>query len=108
MREVSVFFNKTLAGKLTEESAQSYVFEYDKSYLANSDNPSIAYEFPKIQTKFRSNALFPFFANILPEGKNKYILCKMRKVDENDIFGLLVATVGADTIGAVSIKEVAQ
>ena len=40
--------------------------------------------------------------------KNKYILCKMRKVDENDIFGLLVATVGADTIGAVSIKEVAQ
>ena len=70
MREVSVFFNKTLAGKLTEESAQSYVFEYDKSYLANSDNPSIAYEFPKTQTKFRSNALFPFFANILPEGKN--------------------------------------
>ena len=61
MREVSVFFNKTLAGKLTEESAQSYVFEYDKSYLANSDNPSIAYEFPKTQTKFRSNALFPFF-----------------------------------------------
>ena len=57
MREVSVFFNKTLAGKLTEESAQSYVFEYDKSYLANSDNPSIAYEFPKTQTKFRSNAL---------------------------------------------------
>ena len=67
MREVSVFFNKTLAGKLTEESAQSYVFEYDKSYLANSDNPSIAYEFPKTQTKFRSNALFPFFANLLPE-----------------------------------------
>lgn len=108
MREVSVFFNKTLAGKLTEESAQSYVFEYDKSYLANSDNPSIAYEFPKTQTKFRSNALFPFFANLLPEGKNKSILCKMRKVDENDIFGVLVATVGADTIGAVSIKEVAQ
>ena len=108
MREVSVFFNKTLAGKLTEESAQSYVFEYDKAYLASSGNPSIAYEFPKTQTRFHSNTLFPFFANLLPEGKNKGILCRTRKIDENDIFGLLIATAGADTIGAVSVKEVAQ
>jgi len=105
MRNVAVFFNKTLAGRLVEETPQSYVFEYDKGYLANPDNPSIAYEFPRTQTSFRSNRLFSFFANLLPEGKNKNVLCGMRKVDENDIFGLLVAIDGADTIGAVSVRK---
>ena len=105
MRKVSVFFNKTLAGRLVEESPKSYLFEYDESYLANPDNPPIAYEFPKTRTAFRARNLFPFFANLLPEGKNKDVFCKTRKVDANDIFGLLVATAGADTIGAVSIGE---
>lgn len=108
MRKVAVFFNKILAGRLAEETPQSYVFKYDKEYLVNPDNPSIAYEFPRAQTTFRSDRLFPFFANLLPEGKNKNALCGLRKIDENDIFGLLVATAGADTVGAVSVREDAQ
>ena len=42
---------------------------------------------------------------MLPEGANKAIQCKILKIDEEDAFGLLLATAHTDTIGAITVKK---
>ena len=53
-----------------------------------------------------SNHLFPFFFNMLSEGANRKIQSQLLHIDENDDFGILLATAQTDTIGAVTVKEV--
>jgi HipA-like protein len=43
---------------------------------------------------------------MLSEGANKKLQCRQLKIDENDYFGLLLATATHDTIGAVTVKPV--
>ena len=43
---------------------------------------------------------------MLSEGANKTIQCASLKIDENDDFGLLLATARYDTIGNITIKEI--
>lgn len=105
MRKLGVYFNTIPAGTLCEESPSSYSFAYLPQYLADNNYPSIAFEFPKSARKYRSDRLFPFFANLLPEGKNKAVICRHFRIDENDDFGLLAATSDSDCIGAVSVGE---
>ena len=45
-----------------------------------------------------------FFYNMLSEGANKALQCTTLKIDENDAFGLLLATADNDTIGAITVK----
>lgn len=47
-----------------------------------------------------SDTLFPLFCDMLAEGANKAYQCRMLKMDEDDAFGLPLATRHADTIGA--------
>lgn len=54
---------------------------------------------------FISDELFPFFYNMLSEGANKGVQCRTLEIDENDAFGLLLATAGNDTIGAITVKK---
>ena len=42
---------------------------------------------------------------MLPEGSNKQVACKYNRIDENDYFGLLMATAKDDSIGAVRISK---
>lgn len=42
---------------------------------------------------------------MLPEGGNRKVICRMRKVDENDFFGMLEMICGMDTIGLVVLKK---
>lgn len=104
MRQAEVLVNKILAGKLTETDDGHYIFRYDSSYLADSELPAISIAFPKRTDEYVSDGLFPFFFNMLSEGANKAAQCRMLKIDENDAFGLLLATAGCDTIGAVTVK----
>ena len=62
--------------------------------------------FPKSQQEFVSDTLFPFFYNMLSEGANKNIQCQTLKIDEDDVFGLLLATAHSDTIGAITVKKI--
>lgn len=105
MRRANVYLNKTLAGELTECAPNKYVFAYDKNYLLNPDTPPISVTLPKREQPFESNKLFPFFANMLPEGANKAIQCKLLKIDENDMFGHLLATEKMEGIGSVRVEE---
>ncbi len=43
---------------------------------------------------------------MLSEGANKAMQCRTLKIDENDAFGLLLATAKYDTIGAITINEI--
>jgi len=43
---------------------------------------------------------------MLSEGVNRRLQSRQLKIDENDHFGLLLATAQYDTIGAISVKIV--
>lgn len=104
MRTMKIYRNGTLAGTLTEESRQHFVFMYDVNYFNDTRKPAISLTLPKTQMKYISEILFPFFFNMLSEGVNKKLQCKQLRIDEEDHFGLLMATAQYDTIGAVTVR----
>lgn len=106
MRQAQVFSNGVLAGMLTESDSGKYIFCYDDSFLIDENQTAISLSFPKSQREFSSETLFPFFYNMLSEGTNKAIQCQTLKIDENDAFGLLLATAHTDTIGAIIVKKI--
>ncbi|CAN5173538.1 HipA N-terminal domain-containing protein [soil metagenome] len=106
MREAAIYRDRNLAGVLTEESPQRYVFRYDDAYFNDSSNPAISLTMPKTQKEYNSKFLFPFFFNMLSEGVNKKLQSTQLKIDETDNFGLLLATAQYDTIGAVTVKPI--
>ncbi|MGL5787084.1 MAG: HipA N-terminal domain-containing protein [Bacteroidales bacterium] len=106
MRQAQVFSNGVLAGILTETDSGKYIFCYDDSFLIDEKQTAISLSFPKSQREFSSETLFPFFFNMLSEGTNKAIQCQTLKIDENDAFGLLLATAHTDTIGAIIVKKI--
>lgn len=105
MRAAEVLINGMLAGIITETDDGKYLFQYDDAYLLNSKNRAISLSFPKRKETFVADELFPFFFNMLSEGANKALQCMTLKIDENDAFGLLLATAGNDTIGAITVKK---
>ncbi|MEG1648931.1 MAG: HipA N-terminal domain-containing protein [Rikenellaceae bacterium] len=106
MRRAQIFNNGVLAGLLTETDSGNYIFCYDDSFLIDEKQTSISLSFPKSQREFFSKTLFSFFFNMLSEGTNKAIQCQTLKIDENDAFGLLLATAHTDTIGAITVKKI--
>ena len=106
MRRAQVFSNGVLAGMLTETDSGKYIFCYDDSFLIDEKQTAISLSFPKSQREFTSETLFSFFFNMLSEGTNKAIQCQTLKIDENDAFGLLLATAHTDTIGAIIVKKI--
>ncbi len=108
MRQLNIMCNDRKAGVLREQfPGKGYTFIYDPEYL-RGDNPHISVTLPKKEAPYTSDILFPFFANLLPEGALRRVVCRQHHVDENDLFGILCAMDGADSIGAVSIKEVSD
>jgi serine/threonine-protein kinase HipA len=105
MRVAKVFTNGVLAGTLSETDDGKYIFKYDDAYLLDSRNRAISLSFPKRKEVFVADELFPFFYNMLSEGANKALQCMTLKIDENDAFGLLLATADNDTIGAITVKK---
>ncbi len=106
MRALEIYRNGVLAGILTEENPNHYVFRYDDNYFNNSDKPSISLTLPKTQKEYSSSFLFPFFFNMLSEGVNRRLQSTQLRIDEEDSFGLLSATAQYDTIGAVTVKSI--
>ena len=108
MRKLDVFWNGIRAGRLMEFiTGHSYLFEYTPDYVA-SPLPPISVTLPKRIEPYEADSLFPFFANMLPEGALRRVVCRECRVDEHDFFGMLTATANVDNIGAVSCKTVTQ
>lgn len=106
MRQAEVYRNGILAGILTEENQNSFIFRYDVNYFADQTKPAISLTLPKTRQEYHGSFLFPFFSNMLSEGANRKIQSRMLRIDENDDFGILLATAQVDTIGAVTVKPV--
>lgn len=93
---------------LEEDDSRHYVFRYADAWWADSNKPAISLTLPKSLQEYRSTYLFPFFFNMLSEGVNRQLQCVQLKIDEDDHFGLLLATAQHDTVGAVTIKPVQE
>lgn len=106
-KEGIVLINEEIAGTIIYNGSV-YVFKYDDNYYNNPQKKAISVTLPKTQQEYKSKELFPFFFNMLSEGVNKKLQCRQLKIDESDYFGLLLATGGTETIGAVSVKPVTE
>ncbi len=106
MRKAKILYKNQEAGMLIQHDNGSFTFKYDNSWISDETKPSISLTLPKSQHEFHSDFLFPFFYNMLPEGSNKQIACKLNRLDLNDYFGLLLTTAKNDNIGAVKVVKI--
>ncbi len=106
MRKAKILYKDQEAGMLIQDDKGSFSFAYDDSWFNDGNKPVISLTFPKSQQEYHSEFLFPFFYNMLPEGSNKQIVCKLNRLDINDHFGLLLTTAKNDNIGAVKVIKV--
>ena len=105
MRKGKVYVKGILAG-IIQEDAEGFLFVYEDSYMTDRNNLSVSLTIPKTIKTHRSKHLFPFFFNMLSEGSNRSVQLRTLKIDENDYFGLLLATAYNDTIGAVTVVRI--
>lgn len=103
---MEVYRNGTFAGTLTEENRHQFIFRYDDIYFGDANKPAISLTLPKTKKEYISEFLFPFFFNMLSEGVNRKLQSTHLHIDEEDSFGLLMATAQSDTIGAVTVKPI--
>ncbi len=108
MKTLEVYRNNALAGWVTEEAPGNYKFEYHPGYYSDNTKAAISLTLPKTQQTYHSSVLFPFFFNMLSEGVNRKLQSRLLKIDEMDHFGLLAATAQFDTIGAITVKPLAN
>ncbi|EOR94525.1 putative HipA-like protein [Arcticibacter svalbardensis MN12-7] len=106
MRKAKVLFRDEEAGVLTQHDDSSFTFRYHDAWMADNDKPAISLTLPKSEQEYNSKILFPFFYNMLPEGSNKQVACKLNRIDLNDYFGLLMTTARHDSIGAIRVVKI--
>ncbi len=104
-RSAQVFYNNKPAGILAKEG-KTYFFAYDEIYLNTPGSRPVSITLPLRKEVYVSDLLFAVFVNMLSEGANKRIQCRMLKIDENDYFSLLLATTKDDSIGPITVKEI--
>lgn len=105
MRKASVLYKDQKAGILTQQDDGYFIFKYDQYWYRDANLPAISLTLPKTQQEFHSEHLFPFFYNMLPEGSNKQMVCKLNRIDSDDDFGLLLMTANTDNIGAIKVRK---
>lgn len=94
--------NDREAGLLQETDDRHYVF----TYIVGYEGPSVSLEMPVKAEPYYSETLFSYFFNMLSEGANRRVQASLLHIDENDDFGILLATAQNDTIGAVTVKPI--
>ena len=107
-QKAEVYNNGRLAGLLEKTQEGEYVFAYDNAYLNNPETSAISLTLPKRGQVYHAEKLFPFFFGLLSEGVNKQTQCRLLKIDEGDLFSLLLKTASTDTIGSITVKELAS
>lgn len=104
MRTADVFVHDRLAGHLVEEErGRNYTFKY----IAGYGGPPVSLTMPIQEDPYRFERFPPFFDGLLPEGWQLEALLKRAKLDRHDRMGQLLV-VGADTVGAVTVRPSAE
>jgi HipA-like protein len=104
-RSARVLYNGITAAILSK-SGNRYLFTYDDGYLQNPKRRPVSITLPLRKEPYESETLFAVFTNMLSEGANKRMQCRLLKIDENDYFSLLLATAKDDCIGPITIEEI--
>ena len=102
--KLEVFIKDLPAGILEKRNDEMYFFSYFEKYLESNDKLPLSLTMPTNNKEYFSDHLFPCFFNILPEGFNKNLVCRMNKIDERDYFTLLSTVARTDTIGHITVK----
>lgn len=105
MQRAKVYRNNIFAGFLTKHRDSEYSFIYDSEYLKMPNIKPISLTLPLQENEFKSNHLFPFFYNLLAEGKLKNIQCRELRIDKSDDFSRLILTTKENTIGSITIEK---
>jgi len=103
MRKAKILYKDEEAAVITQHDDGAFTFRYNDAWMADNNKPSISLTLPKTEQEIHSKFLFPFFYNMLPEGSNKQVACKLNRIDPADYFGLLMNTAKNDSIGAVRV-----
>lgn len=106
MRKAKILYKDQEAGMLIQHNNGFFTFKYDNSWFSDNNKPVISLTFPKSQQEYHSEFMFPFFYNMLPEGSNKQIVCKLNRLDLKDCFGLLLTTAKNDNVGAIKVIKI--
>ena len=106
MRTATICYKSEPAGIVSQLNNGSFHFRYLESWLEDKKKPAISLTMPKSKKEFKSAHLFPVFFHLLPEGMNKQAVCKFKKIDPSDHFGILLSTAQFDTIGAITIQQI--
>ncbi len=106
MREGKVYIQNQFAGVIREQDIHHYVFDYDPHYAAEPDAKAVCLAMPLTQLHYESDSLFPYFSNLLSEGENRQLQARYHHLEQEDDFGILLATASYDTIGCVTVKPI--
>jgi HipA-like protein len=106
MRKAKILYKDEEAGTLVQHDNGTFTFRYNDVWMTDSNKPGVSLTLPKTQQEYYSEYLFSFFYNMLPEGSNKQVVCKLMRIDPKDYFGLLMTTAKNDIIGAIRVIKI--
>ena len=106
MRKAKILYKDEEAGILAQHDDGTFTFRYNDVWMSDSNKPGVSLTLPKTKQEYYSEHLFPFFYNMLPEGSNKQVVCKLSRIDPKDYFGLLMTTAKTDIIGAIRVIKI--
>ncbi|MEI6896838.1 MAG: HipA domain-containing protein [Psychromonas sp.] len=105
MRELQVYINDSIIGKLTENE-DIWSFQYDQNWLERSDCYALCSNIPvshAVHIDGSSKRYIQwFFDNLLPEEGARTLLARDLNVNEADSFGIL-SIVGSESAGAITL-----
>ena len=87
---------------LIERTDSGYRFTYYQKYLSAMEAQPVSLTLPLREEPYESEALFPFFLGLIPEGWLLDITSRTLKIDPGNSYEILLST-GGDCIGAVSV-----
>ena len=108
MSRAHVYMRDRETGELERLDDGTFRFAYAPAYLAKSNARPISLTLPLRPEPYHAPDLFPFFYGLLSEGSAKDLQCRALKIDPDDAFTRLIKTSHSDTIGSVTVREIAQ
>jgi serine/threonine-protein kinase HipA len=101
-RTLSVYFDESLAGKLTQDDSGRLNFLYDAHYLTSENAFPLSASLPLSNTVYADSIVRPFFSNLLPDDFARHRVARLLGVSEKNPFAIL-EIIGGECAGAISL-----